>query len=429
MRVAVIGTGYVGLVTGACLAELGNEVVCVDTDEEKIQKLRSGTIPIHEPGLDEIVERHASTERLRFTTSLPDAVASAEVVFICVPTPSGDDGRADMSFVEAAARDIAHALNGYTVVVNKSTVPVGSAHVVERLIRETAGSNADVDVASNPEFLREGSAVYDFLHPDRVVVGTTTERAVGLLTELYRPLSAPTMVVAPETAELIKYASNAFLATKVSFINAIANICDAVGADVKDVALGMGYDHRIGLEFLKPGPGFGGSCFPKDCAALIEAAADGGYEFAMLKGVLTVNEAQGEVVLAKLRRAAGGSLDGTRVAVWGLAFKANTDDVRDSPAVQIVMGLRSEGAQVVAYDPAVADLVYVNLGIERGHSPLEAAAGADALVILTEWDDFRWVDLPLLRREMKGAVIVDARNILDAAHARGVGFEYVGIGR
>lgn len=429
MRVAVIGTGYVGLVTGACLAELGNDVVCVDTDAAKVEKLQGGTIPIHEPGLDEIIERHAATERLRFTTSLPEAVASADVVFICVPTPQGDDGRADMSFVEAAARDIAHALSGYTVVVNKSTVPVGSAHVVEQLIRSAASPSVEVEVASNPEFLREGSAVFDFLHPDRVVVGTSSERAVGVLTDLYRPLSAPVLVVSPETAELIKYASNAFLATKISFINAIANVCDAVGADVKDVALGMGYDHRIGFEFLRPGPGFGGSCFPKDVAALIAAAADRGYDFGLLRGVLSVNEGQRDVVVDKLRRAVGGSLMGKRIAVWGLAFKANTDDIRESPALAIVQALASEGASVVAFDPVVAERVYETFGLQRSTSPTDAVADADALLLLTEWDQFRWIDLLALKGTMRYPLIVDARNALDASHARGLGFDYIGIGR
>lgn len=429
MKLAIIGTGYVGLVTGACLAELGNEVTCVEIDEDKVKKLQSGSIPIHEPGLEEIVERQMAAGRLLFTTSLAAPVAQADAVFICVPTPQGADGRADMTFVESAASDIAHALCGYTVVVNKSTVPVGSAHVVEQLIRRYASPNVEVDVASNPEFLREGSAVYDFLHPDRVVVGTNSERAVGVLTDLYRPLTAPVMVVSPETAELIKYASNAFLATKVSFINAIANICDELGADVKDVALGMGYDPRIGFEFLRPGPGFGGSCFPKDCSALIAAASDRGYDFGLLRGVLEVNEAQKDVIVAKVLKALDDSLEGKRVAVWGLAFKADTDDTRDSPALAIVERLKAVGATLVAYDPAVPDRIFESQGLLRATSALEACRGADVLLVLTEWDEFRWFDLAQLSGVMAKQVIVDARNALDASHARGLGFEYVGVGR
>lgn len=428
MRIAVIGTGYVGLVTGACFAELGHRVVCVDNDHDKVAKLRSGTVPFHEPGLPELVAKHQETESLRFTTDLREGTTGADAVFICVPTPQGADGKADMTAVEAVAADLAHCIDPHTVIVNKSTVPVGSAHVVERIVRASAPAGMTFAVASNPEFLREGSAVYDFLHPDRVVVGTAHERAVAVLTDLYRPLSAPVLVVSPETAELVKYASNAFLATKVSFINAMARICDAVGADVQDVALGMGYDPRIGFEFLRPGPGFGGSCFPKDCEALVAAAGERGYDFGLLRGVLQVNDAQQGVVIDKLR-AAIGDLAGKTVAVWGLAFKANTDDTRDSPATAIVRRLIEQEARVVAFDPVVPDHVYESLGVARAASAADATIGADAILVLTEWDEFRWLDMTTLAGQMVTPVIVDARNALDPAAVRGAGFAYTGIGR
>ncbi|MFP5224433.1 MAG: UDP-glucose dehydrogenase family protein [Actinomycetota bacterium] len=428
MRIAVVGTGYVGLVTGACFAELGHQVACVDNDPDKVAKLRQGTIPFHEPGLPELVAKHIETQALRFTTDLREGSSRVDAVFICVPTPQGEDGQADTSAVESVASDLAHHIDPHTVIVNKSTVPVGSAHVVERIVRRSAPAGFEFAVASNPEFLREGSAVYDFLHPDRVVVGTSDERAVQVLTDLYRPLAAPVLVVSPETAELIKYASNAFLATKVSFINAIARICDAVGADVQDVALGMGYDPRIGFEFLRPGPGFGGSCFPKDCAALISAAGDRGYDFGLLRGVLQVNDAQRGVVIDKLERAVG-DLSGKRIGVWGLAFKANTDDTRESPALKIVQELVSRNARVVAYDPVVPDEVYSQMSIDRASSAVDAADGADAVLVLTEWDEFRWLDMSDIAGRMRSRVIVDARNALDPALARGAGFEYAGIGR
>lgn len=428
MKISVVGTGYVGLVTGACFAELGHHVVCVDNDPDKVTKLRGGTVPFHEPGLPELVQRHLATQQLSFTTDLRDGTIGADAVFICVPTPQGEDGKADTSAVESVARDLAHHIDPHTVIVNKSTVPVGHAHVVERIVRASAPAGLSFAVASNPEFLREGSAVYDFLHPDRVVVGTSSERAVAVLTDLYRPLSAPVLVVSPETAELIKYASNAFLATKVSFINAMARICDAVGADVQDVALGMGYDPRIGFEFLRPGPGFGGSCFPKDCAALIAAAGDRGYDFGLLKGVLQVNEAQQGVVVDKLNRAVG-ELAGARIGVWGLAFKANTDDTRESPAIKIVQRLVGAGVQVIAYDPVVPDPIYGALGIQRASSAADACTGADAILVLTEWDEFRWMDLSDLARVMRRPIMVDARNAMDPALVRGAGFEYCGIGR
>ena len=428
MRIAIVGTGYVGLVTGACFADLGHDVTCVDVDAEKVSKLRAGQIPFHEPGLDDVVARGLENSRLRFTTSLGEAMNGAQFAFICVQTPPADDGSADLSRVEQVASDIAQHIHQYVVIVTKSTVPVGSRDFVEQIIRRRLPSNAEFDVAANPEFLREGTAVFDFMHPDRVVIGTTSELAAGLLTELYRPLGAPLIVTDPATAEMIKYASNTFLATKISFINAIANICDSVGADVKEVALGMGYDGRIGFEFLKPGPGFGGSCLPKDSRALIKVASDNGYDFQLLRGVLDVNDEQHRVIARKVERLADGVRDKT-IAVWGLAFKPNTDDTRDSPAFAVVELLVDSGARIRGYDPVVGEQTFAAAGIERAAGPIEAADGADVVLVLTEWNEFRWVDFGRLRSVMKTPVIVDARNLLDPHSLRQMGFTYEGVGR
>lgn len=428
MRIAVVGTGYVGLVTGACFADIGHEVVCVDIDPEKVAKLSDGEVPFYEPGLDEVVARGRESARLRFTSDLHEAMQGAQFVFICVQTPPAEDGSADISRVEQVAADVAALIDTYVVVLNKSTAPVGTSRRVEQIIRSHVPENVEFDVAANPEFLREGSSVFDFMHPDRVVIGSTSERATGLLTELYRPLGAPLIVTDPATAEMIKYASNTFLATKISFINAIANICDAVGADVKDVALGMGYDSRIGFEFLKPGPGFGGSCLPKDSRALIKLAEDSGYDFHLLRGVLEVNEDQHRVIAAKVGRVAGG-LDGKTIAVWGISFKPNTDDTRDSPAIAVVRDLQAAGARVRAYDPVVGDSVYGMLGLERSTGPIEAAEGAHAVLVLTEWNEFRWLDFERLREVMATPAIVDARNLLDPHVLRQIGFAYEAVGR
>ena len=427
MKITIVGTGYVGLVTGACFADLGHEVTCVDVVAEKVEKLRGGQIPIHEPGLEEVVQRGLDAGRLKFTTELGDGVRTSQFVFICVPTPPAEDGSADLSHVQRAAVDIAQYVGDYKIIVNKSTVPIGSSRLVERIVRERLPAQIAFDVASNPEFLREGSAVFDFMHPDRVVIGTDSERAAGLLTELFRPLGAPLIVTDPATAEMIKYASNAFLATKISFINAIANICDQVGADVKDVALGMGYDARIGFEFLKPGPGFGGSCLPKDCRALINVAADQGYDFGLLRGVLDVNDEQHRVITGKLERLVGG-LAGRTIGVWGLAFKPNTDDVRDSPSLAVIRDLLARGAKVRAYDPAV-DPGRTFDGVERAPGALEAVEGADALLLLTEWNEFRWLDFNRVLQAMNVPVVVDARNFLDPHMLRQLGFTYEGVGR
>jgi UDPglucose 6-dehydrogenase len=427
-KIAIIGTGYVGLVTGSCFADMGHDVTCVDIDVEKVNKLAAGELMIHEPGLDEVLERGLAEKRLHFTTDLAEAVPDSNFVFICVPTPPAPDGSADLMYVRHASADLAAHIGDYKIIVNKSTSPVGSSRLIERIVRERLPAQIDVDVASNPEFLREGSAVFDFMHPNRIVIGTASERAAGMLSELYRPLGAPLVLTDPATAEMIKYAANAFLATKISFINAIANICDAVGADVKDVALGIGYDERIGFEFLKPGPGFGGSCLPKDTRALVRVAEDHGYDFHLLRGVMDVNEAQHHVILNKVRRLVG-DLDGRLIAVWGIAFKPNTDDVRDSPALAVVRLLREAGARIRAFDPVVPDHVYGKISLERAAGPIEAAENADAVVVLTEWNQFRWLDFERLRETMARPIVVDARNLLDPHLLRQAGFTYEGVGR
>src|SRR3954471_7861667 len=347
-RVAVIGTGYVGLTTGAYLAHLGHDVVCADVIPEKVERLSRGEIPIVEAGLGELVQEGLAGGRLSFVLGSATAAAQAEFIFLCVPTPQGESGAADLSYVEQAAREIAPVLQPDSIVINKSTVPVGSTRVVEQAL-----GRDDVTVVSNPEFLREGSAVYDCLHPDRIVIGSDDQAAAIRVAGLFEQIQAPLIVTDPASAETIKYASNAFLATKVSFVNAVANLCEAVGADVREVVLGMGYDKRIGFEFLKPGPGWGGSCFPKDTRAMVHIAEDAGYDFNLLRGVIAVNDEQYERMAAKVERAAGGSVQGRKVAAWGLTFKARTDDLRDSPAIEVIRRLMARGATVCAYDPAI----------------------------------------------------------------------------
>ena len=420
-RIAVIGTGYVGLTTGACFAHLGHQVVCADVDADKVDRLRRGEIPILEPGLDKIVAHGMAEGRLSFVLGAAAAAADCEFAYLCVPTPQGPDGRADLSYVEAAAREIGAVLPSQAIVVNKSTVPVGSTHVVERAMGRT-----DVTVVSNPEFLREGSAVHDFLHPDRIVVGTEDQSAAMRVGDLFAGVPAPLIVTDPASAETIKYAANSFLAAKISFVNAIAAVCEAVGADVNDVVLGMGSDPRIGDRFLQPGPGWGGSCFPKDTRALVRIAEDAGYSFDLLKGVIEVNEQQFERMADKVEAMAGGSLDGVRVALLGLTFKANTDDLRDSPALEVARRLAGRGASLVAYDPAV----HTGIGdIEVASSAYEALEDAGVAVVLTEWDEFRWLDWDRVAAAMATPRLVDCRNLLDPPAMRRRGFVYEGLGR
>ena len=423
-NIAVIGTGYVGLSSGACFAHLGHVVTCVDVVQLKIDNLNKGILPIVETGLVELVAEGVSAGKLIFTTDVVSAVKDADVVFLCVPTPEGADGSADLSYIQTAARTLSPLLRSGAIVVNKSTVPVGSTKVVERELKRP-----DVSVVSNPEFLREGSAIQDFLHPDRVVVGSDNQEAAISVGALYEKVGAPIVVTDPASAETIKYAANAFLATKISYINAVAAICEGVGADINDVVLGLGYDKRIGHEFLRPGPGWGGSCFPKDTKAMVKIAQDAGYDFGLLKGVITVNDQQYGRIVDKIRAAAGGTLKGKMIAAWGLTFKALTDDLRDSPAVEIITRLLADGASVSVFDPTVTVAPKGLDAITVSASPLEACTGADVIAVLTEWDDFRWV----LPTEVAGAVrvkqIVDARNLLDIYEWRRAGFEYQGIGR
>jgi UDPglucose 6-dehydrogenase len=420
-EIAVIGAGYVGLTTAACFSHLGHDVICADIDEARIAQLTRGEMPIVEAGLEALVREGLEGGRLSFVVGAANAVSSSQFAYLCVPTPQDDDGAADLSYIEAAAREIGPRLPSEAVVVNKSTVPVGSTRVVERVL-----GRDDVVVVSNPEFLREGSAVHDFLNPDRIVIGSDDQSAAVRVASLYIGVTAPIIVTDPPSAETIKYAANAFLAAKVSFVNAIAAVCDAVGADVKDVVLGMGYDKRIGHEFLKPGPGFGGSCLPKDTRALVQIADSAGYSFDLMRGVITVNEDQFHRVTAKVRDMAGGFLEGVKVAVWGLTFKARTDDTRESPALRIVSLLADQGAQVQAYDPAIKGPVG---GVVPAADPYSVCDGARVLAVLTEWDDFRWLDFDKVAGLMETPRVVDARNLLDRAALERRGFSYVGIGR
>jgi UDPglucose 6-dehydrogenase len=420
-EIAVIGAGYVGLTTAACFSSLGHDVVCADIDEARVAQLSEGEIPIVEAGLEALVREGIDSGHLRFVVGAENAAQGAEFAYLCVPTPQGDDGSADLSYIETAARQIGPVLPAEAVVVNKSTVPVGSTRAVERVL-----GRDDVLVVSNPEFLREGSAVHDFLNPDRIVIGSDDQSAAVRVASLYIGVTAPLIVTDPASAETIKYASNAFLATKISFVNAMAAVCEAVGADVKDVVLGMGYDKRIGHEFLKPGPGWGGSCFPKDSRALVHIAETAGYSFDLLQGVITVNEEQFHRVVDKVRTLVGHELGGVKVGVWGLTFKARTDDTRDSPALRIVGLLAEAGAEVRAYDPAVSTPIG---GLDPAADPYSVCEDADVLVVLTEWDEFRWLDFDKVAGLMRRPLVVDARNLLDKPALQRRGFGYVGIGR
>src|SRR5580700_1935736 len=433
MRIAMIGTGYVGLVSGACIADFGHHVICVDKDSAKIEALERGEIPIFEPGLQDLVRSNVKEGRLSFTTTLEEPVRSADAVFIAVGTPSRrGDGHADLSYVYDAAREIAVALDGFTVIITKSTVPVGTGDEVERVIRETR-PDADVAVVSNPEFLREGAAIHDFKHPDRVVVGTQDERAKKVVSEIYRPLSlnqAPILYTARRTAELIKYAANAFLATKITFINEIADLCEKVGADVQEVARGIGLDNRIGGKFLHAGPGFGGSCFPKDVRALIKTAQDKETPLRILEAVAAVNDTRKRAMARKVSAMFGGALRDRTVAVLGLSFKPNTDDMREAPSVALITALQDLGARVRVFDPASMEQARAELSnVSYGESAYDCADGADALVIATEWEQFRALDLERLHDLMACPVIVDLRNIYRPEEMSRYGFAYTCVGR
>jgi UDPglucose 6-dehydrogenase len=420
-KIAVVGAGYVGLTTAACFARLDHDVVCADIDAERIARLERGDLPIVEERLGELVRDATRNGRLRFVVGASRAVVGTEFVYLCVPTPQGADGSADLSYVEAAAAEIGPLLEAESIVVNKSTVPVGSTRVVQRALQRS-----DVHVVSNPEFLREGSAVHDFMHPDRIVIGCDDQAAAIRVASLYLGVAAPLIVTDPPSAEIIKYASNAFLATKLSFINAVAAICESVGADVNDVVLGMGYDARIGREFLRPGPGWGGSCLPKDTRALMRIADDAGYHFGLLQASIDVNEQQLDRVEAKVAELVGGSLDGATVAVWGLTFKARTDDLRESPALAVIARVRKRGATVRAFDPTVTRPIE---DVDVRSDPYAACEGADVLVVLTEWDEFRWLDFEKVASVMVHPRVVDARNLLDRASLSRLGFAYRSIGR
>ena len=434
MNVVMIGTGYVGLVSGTCFAEFGADVTCVDVDAAKITKLHAGQMPIYEPGLAALVANNVATGRLKFTTDIGPAVAGADLVFIAVGTPSQrGEGFADLSYVYEAARQIASHLADYTVIVDKSTVPVGTARNVSRIMRETNPS-ADFDVASNPEFLREGAAIADFMRPDRVVIGCESARAEKLLRELYRPLNlreTPILITNLESAELIKYAANAFLATKISFINEISTLCETVGADVHAVAKGMGMDGRIGAKFLHPGPGYGGSCFPKDTQALVRIAQEHGSSCRIVEAVIEVNAAQKARMIKKIREALGGSEAGKTIGVLGLTFKPETDDMRDAPALSILPPLREKGASIRAHDPQGMHeaRLYLPSDVHYCDDMYEVCTGADAVVVLTEWNAYRGMDLARVKRSLKGTVFIDLRNVYERATLEDLGFSYYCIGR
>ena len=433
MRVAMIGSGYVGLVSGACFAELGHTVTCVDKDAGKIEALRNGRMPIYEPGLAELVARSVAERRLSFTTGLPGAAEGAEAVFIAVGTPSRPaDGLADLTYVYQAAREIARALSGYAVVVTKSTVPVGTGDEIQRIIADIQ-PGADLSVVSNPEFLREGAAIQDFMAPDRVVVGTDDARAREVMTELYRPLAdkgAPILHTARRGAELIKYAANAFLATKITFINEIADLCEQANADVEEVAHGIGLDHRIGPKFLNAGPGYGGSCFPKDLLALLRTGLDFGVPIRSIETIISINEQRKRAMARKVIALCGGNVRGSTIAVLGLTFKPDTDDMREAPSVAIITALQDSGARIRAFDPEGMQHARTVLGdVEYANDAYSCMEGADALVIITEWDSFRKLDLQRVKSLLRKPVVADLRNIYRPEEMARLGFSYVSVGR
>ncbi|GIV42160.1 MAG: UDP-glucose 6-dehydrogenase [Vicingaceae bacterium] len=432
MKITVIGTGYVGLVTGTCLAETGNQVLCVDIDEEKIKKLKSGIIPIYEPHLDVIFERNQKQGRLKFTTSLQEGVDHGEVIFLALPTPPKEDGSADLKYVLEVSEQIAHLMKSYKIIVSKSTVPVGTVEKITNLIKEI--TQVPFDVVSNPEFLREGFAVDDFMKPDRVVIGTSSEKAAQIMKDLYKPFvrqGNPILIMDEKSAELTKYAANAFLATKITFMNEIANYCEKVGANVDNVRIGIGLDERIGKRFLFPGVGYGGSCFPKDVKALIQSGQEQNIRFKILEAVDEVNNRQKQVLLDKIEAFFQGNIEGRKFAVWGLSFKPDTDDIREAPSLVIIKSLIERGANVSAYDPEAMNNVRKELGdiIHYAQDMYEALEGSDALIIVTEWNVFRTPDLDKVKSLLKQPVIFDGRNVFDWNDMQGKGFYYFSIGR
>jgi len=435
MKITMIGTGYVGLVTGTCLAEFGHHVTCVDKVAEKITQLQQGIIPIYEPGLEALVNKNVSEGRLRFTSSLPDSIPDAEAVFIAVGTPTSrrGDGYADLTYIFDASREIAPFLSGYTIIVDKSTVPVGTAAQVERIIRQENPA-ADFDVASNPEFLREGAAINDFMRPDRVVIGAKTDRAKQVLNEIYKPLyllDTPIVSTTVETAELIKYAANAFLAVKISFINEIANVCEAVGADISSLAKAIGMDGRIGSKFLHPGPGYGGSCFPKDTLALMRLVQEYGESLRIVEAAVEVNAAQKARMVKKIRDMLEGSVAGKTIAVLGLTFKPETDDMREAPAVSILPALLEKGAHIKAHDPKGMEEAkkFLPPEVEYVRNAYEACDNADAVILLTEWNQYRALDLAKIRAILRAPIFIDLRNVYDPEKMKSLGFHYTGVGR
>lgn len=433
MNICVVGTGYVGLVSGACFAEFGVNVVCVDKDKKKIDMLNNGAIPIYEPGLEELVKKNVKDNRLSFTTDIDKAIKDSLIVFIAVGTPPKDDGSADLSYVEGVARSIARNLNGYKVIVTKSTVPVGTGEKIRKIILEVNKKQESFDIVSNPEFLREGSAIEDFMRPNRVVIGASSERAVEVMKELYRPLyliETPFVITNVESAEMIKYASNAFLATKISFINEVANLCERVGADIHAVAKGMGLDHRIGSKFLHAGPGYGGSCFPKDTQAIAQIAKDHKYIFEVVEAVINVNKKQKERMLEKIINTVGEIKDKT-IGVLGLSFKPNTDDIRDAPSIDIINGLLKKGAKIKAYDPVAMEEArkIFNEDIKYCKDSYDAVEGSDALLLITEWNQFRNLDLIKIKELLRLPVIIDLRNVYEPQKMKELGIRYAGVGR
>ena len=433
MNISVIGVGYVGLVTGACFAEFGLNVTCCDKDKLKVDSLNKGKIPIYEPGLEELVKKNTKEGRLHFTTDLSECVKGALVIFIAVGTPPKDDGSADLTFIEEVAKTIAENMDGYKVIVTKSTVPVGTGKIISEIIGQSQGEKGCFDVVSNPEFLREGSALEDFMRPNRVVLGANSPQAIAILKDLYKPLfliDAPFVITNVETAEMIKYASNAFLATKISFINEMANLCEKVGADVHVVAKGMGLDHRIGPKFLHPGPGFGGSCFPKDTLALVQVSKENNFRFELVETTLKVNERQKVLMLEKIKKGIG-DLKNKKIAVWGLTFKPNTDDMRDAPSLDIIKGLLAKGASIKTFDPAGIEEAkkFLKNSVEYSNDMYKVLADCDALIIFTEWNQFRNPDFEKLKESLKTPLMIDLRNIYDPEKINKLGFQYICVGR